>query len=238
MKRLFLVRHGQASFLSANYDQLSATGRLQSRLLGEYWKQAGPRQPARVFSGSLQRQIDTAAGIVDAWAANLAPMAPVSGLNEFPFERLIEQWLPKLKREDEAVRLAADTASEARAVPDRYRAVQALLEVVMLRWQEQAGRIELDDVPPWPEFVQRSSATINDLVRETAGDASVVIVTSGGVIAAFTTQVMSCDPTAAIALSWHLKNASVSEFQIDAGGPVLRSYNNNSHLPMHLQTYR
>jgi phosphohistidine phosphatase SixA len=34
---LFLVRHAQASFLSQNYDQLSARGETQARLLGEYW---------------------------------------------------------------------------------------------------------------------------------------------------------------------------------------------------------
>ena len=37
MGRLFLVRHAQASFLSQNYDQLSALGETQARLLGEYW---------------------------------------------------------------------------------------------------------------------------------------------------------------------------------------------------------
>ncbi len=39
MGRLILVRHAQASFLSTNYDQLSALGEARARLLGEYWTQ-------------------------------------------------------------------------------------------------------------------------------------------------------------------------------------------------------
>ena len=35
MGTLYLVRHGQASFGSANYDQLSALGQRQCRRLGE-----------------------------------------------------------------------------------------------------------------------------------------------------------------------------------------------------------
>ncbi len=35
MSRLFLIRHGQASFLSDNYDQLSETGESQAQALGE-----------------------------------------------------------------------------------------------------------------------------------------------------------------------------------------------------------
>jgi len=36
MSSIYLVRHGQASFGSANYDELSDRGRRQSRILGEY----------------------------------------------------------------------------------------------------------------------------------------------------------------------------------------------------------
>ena len=41
MSRLFLVRHGQASFLSDDYDRLSPLGLEQSRRLGQHWLQAG-----------------------------------------------------------------------------------------------------------------------------------------------------------------------------------------------------
>ena len=37
MSVLTLIRHGQASFFDANYDQLSPVGERQMRALGEYW---------------------------------------------------------------------------------------------------------------------------------------------------------------------------------------------------------
>src|SRR5260370_41709000 len=37
MASLTLVRHGQASYLKENYDQLSDLGKRQARMLGEYW---------------------------------------------------------------------------------------------------------------------------------------------------------------------------------------------------------
>ena len=38
MGTLYLVRHGQASFGAANYDQLSPRGLEQSQRLGAYWR--------------------------------------------------------------------------------------------------------------------------------------------------------------------------------------------------------
>jgi broad specificity phosphatase PhoE len=40
MAELYLVRHGQASFGTDNYDELSPTGYTQSRWLGEHFAQS------------------------------------------------------------------------------------------------------------------------------------------------------------------------------------------------------
>ena len=55
MSVIYLVRHGQASFGTDNYDQLSATGRQQVKLLGAYFAELG--EPIdRIYSGALYRQ--------------------------------------------------------------------------------------------------------------------------------------------------------------------------------------
>ena len=38
MAAIYLIRHGQASFWKADYDQLSHKGTEQSELLGKYWQ--------------------------------------------------------------------------------------------------------------------------------------------------------------------------------------------------------
>ena len=43
-----LVRHGQASLFAENYDELSALGRDQARLLGEFWAGRRNKEPGGV----------------------------------------------------------------------------------------------------------------------------------------------------------------------------------------------
>ena len=71
MSVIYLIRHGQASFGTDNYDQLSAVGREQSTLLGNYFAALG--EPIdRIYTGTLSRQRETAQLI----AAALGPAAP------------------------------------------------------------------------------------------------------------------------------------------------------------------
>ena len=59
MGQVYLVRHGQASFGAADYDQLSPTGVEQARVLGRWFAQCGHRF-TRVATGSLKRHRQTA----------------------------------------------------------------------------------------------------------------------------------------------------------------------------------
>ena len=63
MGTLYLVRHGQASFGAANYDQLSPLGQRQCLRLGEYFRAKG-RRFGTLISGTLmrQRQSDSVGG--------------------------------------------------------------------------------------------------------------------------------------------------------------------------------
>ncbi len=65
MSTIYLVRHGQASFGTDNYDQLSATGREQVRQLGKYFAESGERID-RIYAGALRRQTETAEIIAES----------------------------------------------------------------------------------------------------------------------------------------------------------------------------
>lgn len=60
MSALLLVRHGQASFGAADYDVLSPLGHRQAGLLGD---RLAALEVARLVSGTLLRQQDTARGL-------------------------------------------------------------------------------------------------------------------------------------------------------------------------------
>ena len=59
MASIILIRHGQASFGAANYDQLSDLGRRQAQLLNDYFSDCGITLDA-IYCGTLERQRQTA----------------------------------------------------------------------------------------------------------------------------------------------------------------------------------
>ena len=66
MSRMIMIRHGQASFLSDDYDRLSALGLDQARQLGEYWR-AQQMQCDAAFCGPRRRHRETADCVLDSF---------------------------------------------------------------------------------------------------------------------------------------------------------------------------
>ncbi|MEQ9737575.1 MAG: phosphoglycerate mutase family protein, partial [Algiphilus sp.] len=60
MGAIYLIRHGQASFGKADYDQLSSTGMQQASRLGEALSMRLPH-PDVVVAGAMLRHQQTAA---------------------------------------------------------------------------------------------------------------------------------------------------------------------------------
>ncbi len=57
MAAIYLIRHGQASFGKADYDQLSHKGTEQSQILGKYWQSMST--PDKLYAGDLLRHGQT-----------------------------------------------------------------------------------------------------------------------------------------------------------------------------------
>ena len=68
MRHITLVRHGQASFLEADYDKLCANGEAQARLLGKYWLRRGMIFH-NAYSGPRLRQQETARIVAEVYRA-------------------------------------------------------------------------------------------------------------------------------------------------------------------------
>ena len=63
MQKITLVRHGQASYGTDNYDQLSPLGHEQAQILGRYFHQIGTQFDA-VYTGNMVRHHETAQQIL------------------------------------------------------------------------------------------------------------------------------------------------------------------------------
>jgi len=91
MTQVILIRHGQASFGSQNYDQLSSLGLQQSKWLGTHLSQRG-KLPSRVISGTLERHKQTALGILSEVKSGV-PLTQDESWNEFDFKKIVYAYL-------------------------------------------------------------------------------------------------------------------------------------------------
>jgi broad specificity phosphatase PhoE len=211
MGTLYLVRHGQASFGAADYDQLSELGQRQSVRLGRYWAERGLRFDA-VITGSLKRHAQTYAGIAEGAGLDLQPLV-WPGLNEYDSEAVIRTIHPQpLARPD---------------TPEVYRHHFRLLRDGLAQWM--AGTVSPQGMPSYDEFV-RGVAGALDHVRATHHTQNVLIVSSGGPIATAVGQVLGLSPETTIELNLRIRNSAVSEFQFTPKRHSLLTYNTLPHL--------
>src|SRR2546429_3014043 len=106
MGRLYLVRHAQAAFLSQNYDQLSALGEKQARLLGEYWAHRNVFFD-RVCSGPAIRHRHTAQLVSEAYrkaGRDFPPPTIANEFDEFQGEAVLSESLPELLANNPKIR--------------------------------------------------------------------------------------------------------------------------------------
>ena len=70
MSVLYLVRHGQASFGTDDYDRLSDLGKEQSRITGRFLAAQGI-EPDRIVHGEMLRQRQTAEGLLEGMGLSM-----------------------------------------------------------------------------------------------------------------------------------------------------------------------
>jgi broad specificity phosphatase PhoE len=216
---VLLVRHGQASFGAADYDVLSETGVEQSRVLGRALTAQGPA-PAAVVHGAMRRQRDTATSMVDGAGWPVTPELD-EGWDEFDHLGVVARSSP------------VDTE------PSDRRAFQRVFEEATARWC--AGEHDEEYAESWPVFVRRVREALD---RAVARDGVTVVVSSGGPIAVVCASLV--EPRASLAelpRYWNRFNtvsinASVTRVLEGSTGRRLLSFNEHSHLPRDLVTYR
>ena len=210
MGTLYLVRHGQASFGAADYDQLSDLGQRQCHALGRWFAERGVLFDA-VLRGTLRRHAQS----LDALAAGHGALPPASewpGLNEYDSEAVIRAVHPGP--------LAAPDS------PEIYRAHFRLLRQGLQAWMD--GRTAPEGMPRFVDFVAGINAAL-DHVRS-RHDGNVLIVSSGGPIATAVGQVLGTSTEMTIELNLRIRNSAITEFAFTPKQHRLLSFNHLPHL--------
>ncbi|MFN7918938.1 MAG: histidine phosphatase family protein [Bryobacteraceae bacterium] len=239
MSLLSVVRHGQASFLSDNYDRLSPTGEVQARHLAQYWIERGVAFDC-VYHGPAERQIRTGAIIGDAFRAAGRPWPEpvrVDALDEFPAEEVVRSFLPRLLPEHPHLREHVDQLRNGDDRRAKQRAFDSMLRDVSERWLR--GEVHDPAIPTWQDFCHRIERAIQGIVEDAPRSSSVAVFTSSGPMAATARMALGLTYEATLELTWSPRNSAVSEFLFTPGRFSLSTFNATPHLAdPDLITYR
>ncbi|MFV8782073.1 histidine phosphatase family protein [Microbulbifer sp. SA54] len=211
MPEIHVVRHGQASFGSDNYDQLSELGWQQARWLGEHWAADGQTFD-RIVCGDLQRHRETAQGICEGLEIDRGRVEIFPQLNEFDFQGVMAAYAEKSPQ-------ASPGHGASRA--DYYR----FLKQAMHAWS--AGEIQPKE--SWQQFEQRVEEILGVIAAAASGSRTLV-VSSGGAIAMMVRQILGAPASSVPQLNMQIKNTAISHFFAGSSGVSLHSFNHVPHL--------
>ncbi len=220
MGELLLIRHGQASFGAADYDQLSSVGEQQSRRLGQ-WLRDSAAAPALIASGTLRRHTQTLQQCVEAAGTDAARLS-LPGLDELDHVELLKRHRPDL---------ASHTAlgSELARSDDPPRAFQKIFVGAVARWT--GGAHDGDYQRTWPQFRAQVLGALQALAeRAAADDGDIWAFTSGGPIAVIVTELLGVPVQRTFALSWPLVNTGLTRVRAGPRQHQLITYNAWPHL--------
>ena len=232
MSVIYLIRHGQASFGTDNYDQLSAVGREQSAILGSYF--AGLNEPIdRIYTGTLERQRETAQLVAAALAPNSPPVTVEPAFDEYESESILHAFAASL----------TPAQLEAAGWPGLHtdrRRFQFFLERAARAWVD--AQIVAQGMLPWRDFHGRIIGAVEQIMRTEGRGKTLLVSTSGGVIGTIVAHVLGLANHLGIELNWAVHNASITRLIYNADKMSLSMFNGLPHLDQdgrrQLITYR
>jgi broad specificity phosphatase PhoE len=231
---LFFIRHGQASFGRANYDRLSERGYEQARVLAEHL--LGGQAFDRIYTGTLQRQTETARMLTDLYREKKIPLPTVrqsEAFNEYGSETVCRALIPELLKEDPGLE------PMVAAMFEDNRSFQTVFETVMQRWV--AGAYSTPGLERWETFKLQVNAALDGILAADGRGRRVAVFTSGGPIAVSVQRALSLSDETCLQVSWQVANASITRFKCTPDRIMLATFNEHAHLEQAddgLVTYR
>jgi broad specificity phosphatase PhoE len=211
---ILLVRHGQASFGTADYDQLSPVGAEQAAVVAAELD-SRHLNVQRIVSGSLRRQLDTA-----------APTAALFGVEVETDPRWNEYAMDEI--------LIAHSRSSARVStpegerPPSQEEFQDAIDPALAAWIDAGA--DTTAAESWPAFSARTLAALRELADSLEPNTTGLAFTSGGVIALISAALLELPAIELLRLNRVSVNTSVTKIISGRRGLSLVSFNEHSHL--------
>jgi len=229
MAAIYLIRHGQASFGKADYDQLSEKGSMQSQLLGKCW-QSFPA-PDKMFSGDLLRHEQTLENFLQGYLGDKPSTVLHSGFNEFNHVELLTRYDAQWKN-------FADMAALTSRQPEANKVFQKEFSLALKRWV--CGKYDGDYIESWPQFKKRCIAALDDVINQELSakktlnnitpSKNICIFTSGGTISVLVQHVLGLSDQNALAINQQLRNTGITKLLVSKNKLSIDYLNNYGHL--------
>lgn len=221
MTTIYLVRHGQASFGAASYDQLSAKGEQQAQVVGDFFKQTLKQTPL-IVAGSMQRHQQTAQ-LALSQSFQDALIQTESDWNEFDHQHVFAQYEPRFNQ-PELLKQDVDLMANPRAY------LAKIFDGAIDRWIGEQYDHEYHET--WLGFQSRVQSALHGLCQHIDATQSrqAVVFSSGGVISVAVGQVLGLNAKQIFALNWSIANASITTLRWSDDRLQLLSFNEHHYL--------
>ena len=234
MAEIICVRHGQASFGTDNYDQLSELGYRQARLLGEYLLKSGVRFD-HIYAGTLKRQVQTAQSVIDVYREN-AEIVPElicdARWNELQTDEQVKALVPHI--------IAANPELDDSVANARHdkKALQKLIRATFDFWinNPQVTGDGAHQLEPWVSEQDRVIAALGDVRARNQRGQCAGVFTSGGILAILAAHVQNMPASSVYPLFEKVINCSLTRLMHNQSQVALSTFNEYSYLSAMAET--
>ena len=228
MGTIYLIRHGQASFGAADYDNLSELGAQQACMLGE-WSAKAKLAPTRLVVGGLRRHQQTARAWCEgfAQAGGHLPEATHQAIdprwNEYDHTEIFAKGTAELLEEKGVMPDADGRHSEMHVGNTLSRSeFQKVFEVAVAKWI--SGEHDHHYAESWPAFQSRCVAALKDC-QQYRGE-TIAVFSSGGAIASVCAHVLNLSAAQAMQFNYLIANCALTKLVFRSDAISLAYFNN------------
>ncbi len=219
MALITLVRHGQASWGTENYDRLSPKGIEQSKFLGQIFSDQ-KRNFDQVWVGDMLRHHQTAKYCLETMGASYVPLSH-KGLNEFDHEHvLFAHHKGRYATKNEMIQAIKHSAHPVKSLGGMFKDA-------VHRWQ--SGNFDTDYPETWSNFQSRCNQVFMDIANGAKGK-NVLVFSSGGAISVIVQSLLGLSNKATFELNWAMVNCSVTQILSSSDRQTVLSINEHQYF--------